>query len=258
MLCCVPPAAAQISVEVSPLRVELQAGPGSTTTQAVTLTNAGSEPVRVRARLSDWDLSRDGAPQFESARTDGPFSATRWLRLAPPEITVAPGQEALVRFSLTIPGDTPQGSYRAGILFEFAPEGGDRVAVSREVAFRSRVATLIYVGVGHAPLDAELLDLHHRVRGGETLMVAVLKNTSRRSTRTRGTLALFDEGGVLVRQTHVPDVPLLPESERELAIVVAGGERQPPLAPGTYRVELRLDLGLPAVLVGETTLKVPR
>ncbi len=60
-------AAAQVSVEVSPLRVELQAGPGSTTTQPVTLTNYGKETVRVRARLTDWDLTRDGTPQFEGA-----------------------------------------------------------------------------------------------------------------------------------------------------------------------------------------------
>jgi P pilus assembly chaperone PapD len=96
-------AAAQISVEVSPLRVELTAGPGSTSTQPIVLTNAGKDPVRVRARLTDWDLSRDGAPQFEGAVPDGPFSATSWMRLAPPEIVIEPGKEAVVRFSLAVP-----------------------------------------------------------------------------------------------------------------------------------------------------------
>ncbi|HEU4935547.1 MAG TPA: hypothetical protein VFT39_03770 [Vicinamibacterales bacterium] len=80
-----PSASAQMSVEVSPLRVELTAGPGSSTTQAITVANAGSEPVRVRAIATDWDLSRDGAPQFEGVAEGGPYSATSWIRVAPPE-----------------------------------------------------------------------------------------------------------------------------------------------------------------------------
>ena len=58
------PASAQVSIEVSPLRVELKAQAGATTTQAITIVNTGAEPVRVRAELSDWFLSRDGSPQF--------------------------------------------------------------------------------------------------------------------------------------------------------------------------------------------------
>jgi hypothetical protein len=51
-------------------------------------------------------------------------------------------------------------------------------------------------------------------------------------------------------------VPVLPESEREVAIVAFEAEK--PLPPGEYRVEVRFDVGMPAVIVGETTLKVPR
>ena len=80
-----PSAAAQISVEVSPLRIELTAGPGSTTTQAITVANAGKDPIRVRAVATDWDLAKDGAPQFEGVAEGGPYSATSWIRVAPPD-----------------------------------------------------------------------------------------------------------------------------------------------------------------------------
>jgi len=53
----------------------------------------------------------------------------------------------------------------------------------------------------------------------------------------------------------VPDVPVLPESERDVAITVSDAA-SPPLANGEYRIELRIDVGLPEVIVGETTLKV--
>jgi P pilus assembly chaperone PapD len=250
------PAPAQISVEVSPLRVELQAGPGSTTTQAVTLNNASPEAVRIRARVTDWDLSRDGAPQFESAKENGPFSATNWVRVAPPELVVDPGKEGTVRFTLTVPADAAPSGYRTGILFEFLPAAGDPVARKREVQFRSRVATLIYVNIGQPAVNVELNDLGTRSSPQQTQVVAVLANTGKRNVRTRGTMTVFGLDGSQVAQVPVPDVPVLPESEREVAIVAF--EAAKPLPPGEYRVEVRFDLGMPALIVGETTLKVPR
>jgi P pilus assembly chaperone PapD len=257
LLLAVPATARQVSVEVSPLRVELAAAPGSTTTQAVTLTNAGTEPVRVRGTLTDWDLSRDGAPQFEGAAEDGPFSSTAWVRIAPPEQVIEPGKEATVRFSLTVPPDAAAGGYRTGILFDFAPASGDPLARGRQVTFRSRIATLIYVNVGQPPLAADLIDLAVRTVGPQIRVVATLKNTSRRYVRTKGTLLIYDRSGKVVREMPLPDAPLLPESEREIAIAPVDPEKKLSLPPGEYRVEIKIDLGLPALLVGETTLKVP-
>ena len=250
------PAVAQISVEVSPLRVELQSGPGSNSTQAVTLNNGSPEPVRVRARVTDWDLSRDGAPQFEGARENGPYSATSWLRVAPPEQVIEPGKDATVRFTVTVPPDAMPSGYRTGILFEFSPASGDPVARKREVQFRSRVATLVYVNVGEPPVSVELNDLLTRSAPQQTQIVAVLANTGKRNVRTKGTMTVFGEGGKPFAQIPVPEVPVLPESEREVAIVAF--EAAKPLPPGEYRVEVRIDVGMPALIVGETTLKAPR
>jgi hypothetical protein len=252
------PAAAQVSVEVSPLRVELTAGPGSTTTQAITLNNAGNDAVRVRATLTDWDLSRDGAPQFEGAVESGPYSATPWLRIAPPEQIIEAGKNAIVRFSMTVPAGIQPGGYRTGVLFEFGPATGDPVVRGREVMIKSRIATLIYINIGEPAMAAELTDLRTRSAGPQLQAVATVRNTSRRSVRTKGSLLVYDGTGRMVREVAVPDVPLLPESERDVSMNVIDPEKHAALAAGEYRLELRMDVGLPAVLVGETTLKVPR
>lgn len=249
------PAAAQVSVEVSPLRVELQAGAGSNATQAVTVSNAGTEAVRVRARLIDWELSRDGSPQFEGTPEGGPYSATDWVRIAPPEQILDPGKEGTVRFSLAVPAAAAPAGYRTAILFEFNP-ASEPGKGGRQVQFRSRIATLIYVNVGAPPVDVELTDLRIRPGPEQTQVIAILANTSRRTVRTRGTLTLVDGTGKTVRETTVPDVPVLPESEREVAIPAI--EQATPLPPGTYRVEVKIDVGMPALLVGETTLTVPQ
>jgi P pilus assembly chaperone PapD len=256
LLLAAVPASAQVSIEVSPLRVELKALPGGTTTQAVTIANTGAEAVRVRAELSDWFLSRDGSPQFADG-TDKTYSATGWTRLAPPEQTIEPGREAIVRFSVTIPASAQPAGYRTGILFEFGPAAGDTAAHRREVQVRSRIATLIYVNVGDTPAAVELVDLRSRHTPNQpTQIIAILKNSGRSTVRTRGTVTLTNASGTLVGKVSVPDVPVLPESEREVAITLNEPDK-PALPAGDYRVEVRIDAGMPAVLVGETTLKVP-
>jgi len=248
------PAAAQSSVEVSPLRVELKAAPGAATTQAITVANTGSAPVRVRATISDWHLSRDGAPQFVEA-SDPKYSASGWMRVAPPEQVIDPGKDATVRFTLTVPADAAPAGYRSSVLFEFGPATQPAVR-PREVQVRSRIATLVYANVGEPPAAVDLVDLASRIVKDQPIqIVAVLKNSGRRTVRTRGTLTLYDKNGTVISQTVVPDVPVLPESEREVAIQAFDpGKPAPP--PGEYRVEVKIDVGLPALLVGETTVKV--
>jgi hypothetical protein len=219
------------------------------------VSNTGKEAVRVRATVSDWHLSRDGSPQFVDA-TDPKYSATSWTRVAPPEIVVDAGKESLVRFTLTIPAGTPAAGYRTGILFEFSPASGSPIPKPREVAFKSRIATLIYANVGEPPAAVDLTDVRTRMLPGQPAQViAVLKNTGQRTVRTRGTLTLYDKTNAVISQTVVPDVPLLPEFEREVAIPAFNPDKPKP-PPGEYRVEIKIDVGLPALIVGETTLKV--
>src|SRR5690606_26104859 len=94
---------AQRSIEASPLRVELQADPGASHTQAVTVSNPGTERVRVRVTLADWYLARDGAPQFQPPLDGRPYAASSWVRFAPPEFSLDAGAQAPVRFTVTVP-----------------------------------------------------------------------------------------------------------------------------------------------------------
>lgn len=250
------PAQAQVSVEATPLRIEIQAEPGSSHTQAVTLTNPGTEPVRVKVSIADWYLSRDGAPQFEQPEATRAYAAASWVRFAPPELTLDPGKQGTVRFTVTVPTDVMAGGYRTGLLFEFLPMGETAKAEKgRQVIFRSRIASLIYVNIGQTVAAVELTNLQVKA-GADTQIVAALKNTSRRTVRTRGSLMLYDRAGIAVAQIPVPDVPVLPQSERDVAIIATDALK--PLLAGDYKVELKLDLGMPALVVGETTLKVAR
>ncbi len=256
MMCIPATARAQISVEVSPLRVELKMAAGGATpyTQSVTLTNHDAEPIRVRATVQDWYLSRDGTPQFIPADGTMPYSASSWVRVNPPEQVLAAKSTATLRFTATAPAGTAPGGYRSAIMFDFSPPGADMIA--KGVAVRSRVATLVYMTVGTPKPAIELTDVQTREqRGQPPAIVATLKNTSRVHVRTRGQVFVYDSKGTQVRRLQVPEVPVLPESERDVVIPTVQQDQRP-LGPGEYRVELRIDVGLPALLVGETTLTI--
>ena len=257
VLLSVTPAAAQQSVEVSPLRVEIQTDAGGARTQAISVTNTGKDAVRVRATIADWHLSTEGAPQFEAPADDRAYSASAWIRIAPPEMVLQPAALGSVRFSLSVPPGVGAAGYRTGILFEFSPTSAGPVARGRQVTFKSRIATLIYVNVGQPPAAVELTDLRVRSTPELVQVVGTLKNTSRRTVRTKGSLQISGVSGVGLREVPVPDVPVLPESERDV-VIVAFERAVNPLPPGDYRVELRIDVGLAALIVGETTLKVAK
>jgi len=245
-----------LSIEVTPLRVELKLGVGATHTQVVTLRNDAKKPIKIRARVDDWYLSKDGTPQFKPADPAYPFSAASWLRVNPPEQLVAAGATALVRFSTTVPAGTRDGGYRCAVMFEFDPPDADPAARSRDVMFRGRVATLLYATVGNPVPNVDLTDLQVRTpKDGPPSVVATLANTSRTHVRTKGTLAIYDGAGKLVRQLALPNVPVLPGSEREVSIPTAA-ENDARLPPGKYRVEVRIDVGQPAMIVGETTMEI--
>jgi len=245
-----------LSVEVTPLRVELKLGPGAAFTQVVTLHNDAKNAVKVRARVDDWYLSKDGTPQFKPADPADPFSAASWLRVNPPEQVVAAGATAVVRFTTTVPAGTKDGGYRCAVMFEFDRPDADPVAKSRGVMFRGRVATILYATVGNPAPAVDLTDLQIRTpKGGVPSVVATLANTSRTHVRTKGSLAIYDAAGTLVRQVPIPNVPVLPASEREISIPTSG-ENEARLPPGKYRIEVKIDVGQPAMIVGETTMEI--
>jgi hypothetical protein len=142
-------------------------------------------------------------------------------------------------------------------MFEFDPPDAPPSAKTKDVVFRGRVATLFYITVGSPVPAVDLTDMRARfAKGQPPAVVATLKNSGTVHVRAKGTLAIFDQTGKLVRQLPLPNTPVLPESEREVSIPTAG-EKQQPLPPGKYRVEVKVDVGIRALIVGETTLEVP-
>ncbi len=232
-------------------------GPGGTFTQAVTITNDEKSPARIHATVEDFYLSKDGTPQFRPADATIPFSAASWMRLNPVEQVLQPGASGVVRFTITAPAGTPPGGYHGAIVFAVTPPGTEGV-VSKGVMFTTRVATIVYITVGSPKPAVDLVDVQGvEQRGKPPAVLATLKNTGSVHVRTKGTLTIYDKSGTVLRRIAVPDVPVLPQTERDVAIPTAE-DGQAPLPAGDYKVEVRIDIGLPELLVGQTTVTIGR
>ena len=204
----------------------------------------------------------------------GPYSATAWLRLAPPEQVIEPGASATVRFSAALPAVVEPGGYRTGILFEFEPASG-AIAVApagarvqephRDPDLRQR---RIAGGRDRARRRARAADAgwcRHRGDGQELgppdgphqrHARAVRRGWCCRSRggRSRRSPAARER----TRGLHTCHRSPLRQAQGRPLRQAQGRSRRHRSRQALYRAELKLDLGLPAIIIGETPVRIPR
>ena len=87
---------------------------GDEATGSVRVTNPGTEPVTVELAEVDAETAQTGGSSFADAAAT-PAAAAMWLRLDESQVTIAPGEQTSVAFTVQPPVDTAPGQYLAGI-----------------------------------------------------------------------------------------------------------------------------------------------
>lgn len=126
------PRVAQASFSVSPVKAEL-----SPRSQSILMTvrNPGSRPVRVQARVFEWEQDANGKEHLTS---------TQDIAYFPQMLQVNPGDSGSVRLGLRVPVADREKSYR--VIFEELP--GTRSVegpVGAQVMFRQRLSIPVFV-----------------------------------------------------------------------------------------------------------------
>jgi hypothetical protein len=247
-----PTLAAGPSFSLAPIRLDVEATPGRPYTDALEVANEAREPARIKVYLEDWRLERDGAVTFARAGS-WPRSASTWIRVNPAEFELPALQTVDVRFTVTVPRGAPAGGYRAAIVVEQVPRPSPGNADKREVGIRARIASVIYVRVGDPVPDAALRDVtFRREPNGLRSIVLAVENRGGVHFRTAGQVTLADpRTGKVVHRLDVPDVPLLPESARDVRLDVPQKVK-----PGDYQVRAELEVGRKEVYVHEGSISI--
>ena len=240
---------AEVSLSVSPIRVEHSVKQGERGTDIISVTNSGTAPTRLKVSIEDWSLTRDGNPIF--AKTEkSPHSCAAWIRINPVDFRIGPGQTKDVRYTVTVPQGVEDGGYRAAVIFETIPDGvpGDKI---KRLFLKGRIITILYEVVGKPIPQGHANGLRAEIKKEGIDFILALQNTGKVHYRTKGSITVKSPSGTKVFEVDLPDVPVLPGSERNVKI-----NYDKPIPRGTYTALAVVDIGKKDLIGAETTFSV--
>jgi P pilus assembly chaperone PapD len=237
-LSAVIPAGAQMSIMVSPIRVEHQIKAGTNETNVIQVINTGNEPTRVSVHAGDWTMNRKGDVSLSMAGGD-PGSCAGWLQLNPTDFRLDPGQTRQVRYSLSVPAEAVEKGYRAAIIMEGVPRQEEGRA-KKSVVLSGRIAVMAYVTVGSPEIRAEFQEFKVTAGNKGISFKLTLANQGDVHFRIKKSfITITNSKGEEVGRVEVPDIPVLPGGTRELEFK----KEDMALPKGTYLAEAILDVG---------------
>jgi P pilus assembly chaperone PapD len=247
------PAEAQMSLMVSPIRVEHQVKPGTNETNVIEVRNEASEPTRVTIHPEDWTVDRKGNVSFSRLAGD-PYSCGNWLQINPTDFRLDPGQSRQIRYALNVPADAREAGYRAAIVLEgmsLRTEGPTR----REMNLHGRIAVVAYATVGNPEIKAQFQDFQVYAGNKGTSFKMILANQGDVHFRIKKSwIAVKNSKGEEVGRVEVPEIPVLPGGVRELEFK----KEDLVLSKGTYLAEAILDVGREDFLGRKNSFSVSR
>lgn len=231
------PAAAQVDLVISPIRVEHQVPPGGSETNIIQVRNESAKPERVRVYLEDWSMDKTGNITYARPGKN-PNSCAPWMQVNPTDFRLDPGGTREVRYTLTVPPGAKPGSYWTAIMFEAMPTQEGKPA-GKKMGVHGRIGAIIYETLGAPEIKADFQDFKVQTGKKEPVFILTLANGGTGFYRLRKSyIVIKNSQGVEAARLEVPEVPLLPGTLRELEIKL-----DKPLPKGEYLAEAVLDVG---------------
>jgi P pilus assembly chaperone PapD len=240
---------AEVSISVSPIRVEHLVKQGEKGTDMISVTNDGTASTRLKVSIEDWTLTKDGNPMFMKVGGN-PYSCAEWIRINPVDFRIGPGQTREVRYTITVPQGIDEGGYRAAIIFETVPDvtPGEKI---KRVFLKGRIVTILYEVVGKPIPQGHANGLKAERKKEGIDFILSLQNTGKVHYRTKGSIAVKNEKGEKAFEVELPDVPVLPESEREIRV-----NYDKSIPEGNYTAIAVVDIGKKELIGAETTFSI--
>jgi hypothetical protein len=239
------------------MRVELRMAPGQQYSGSLKLSTESGEKVRVRAEILDFNIDDKATPQFErDLPQEAAYSCKKWLSLNPMEIELEKGGFLLVRYTLRLPADLPEGSYNCAAGFTTLPTAEQVTGMGMRMAVRAVAA--VYVVVGSPPIRGKLkeIKLEPLPAGKESepvgwQAVAILENSGLMYFRPTGKLEVLDAEGKAVETADFPSLPVLRQRDQRFLFPL-----KTHLEEGHYKLRTRVDIGTGEIQEGSLDVSV--
>ena len=228
LLAAAAPPCGAVSVSLAPPIIEKEARPGQKIHDTISYINNGDQAVTVSVSVVDFDVN-DQYDVLEQPPGATPATLAPYVRVAPTEIRVAPGQQIFFRYSVEAP---PSFTHLRGMVYFLTqpevPDGGQA-----QVTVASRMGIPLYVeGAGAAParLKVHSLDWKRSGEAGSSIELSLaVTNEGERLIRPTGYLEVRSPDGRFLKTFPFNEgkLPLFPGSSRRLELdfgPVPGGE----------------------------------
>lgn len=242
---------AQISVVSSTIE-EHQATPGASYGGTIRVRNTGAARRTAAVSAADYRFLADGRTFYETAGST-PRSNASWIRFTPSQLTLAPGEEATVSYTVSVPaGGAIRGSYWSVLLVETMEPGASTVVRSGRIGLTPsiRYAVQLATHVGEAERRVALQGARVSGQGRAPALELDVLNTGEQADRLELRVDLFDADGAPAGQRAATRGLVYPGSSIHQAFDLRG------LAPGTYRAMVTVDTGTDDVFGAEYTLRI--
>lgn len=156
---------AQGNLLITPMRVVFE---GQKKVQELNLANTGLDTTRYLISLIEIRMNSNGSFETISEPDSGQLFASKFLRLFPRSVTLAPGEAQLVKVQLTKTGQLQEGEYRSHIYFRAAPDikvqgepprSRDTSTISVKLTPVFGISIPVIIRTGPAELKVSLTDI---------------------------------------------------------------------------------------------------
>lgn len=150
--------AQDVSLVVSPPRIDITGDPGEVFQKTIKVTNNdSSQELILQADVIDFIVNNDeGTPIKVTESASGRFLASPWFTLSPEEVVIPPKETVQFSVVITIPKDALPGGHYSGVYFTSVPAKGQKRTISYSA---SQVGSLFGITVsGDIKYDALIKD----------------------------------------------------------------------------------------------------
>lgn len=210
--------AADVSMVVSPPRIDIEGKPGETYQKTVKVTNSSDKELILKAMTIDFIVQDDaGTPVKVSESASGRYLASPWFTLDRSELVIPPkGTEQLI-VAVTVPADALPGGHYAGVFFEPQLARGLKQTVSYT---STQVGSLFGITVaGDIKYDALIKDFHTQsnlAEYGPIHFTATVENQSDTHISPKSKIVIHDMLGRQLEEIKLDDLNVFPYTSRTL------------------------------------------
>jgi hypothetical protein len=219
------------------------AAPGQTVQSTVLVRNGGTLAGAVDLAPVDATTGATSGTVFRDTTTP-PQAVGAWIHLDQQHLTLAPGEQRAVGFTVTIPATATAGQHVGGLAAEDAAPQPSTTGGNLRVNVRTLVQTAVQINLPGPRVDQVTLgDVTAGGQAGDQTLLLGLTNAGNQMVKPTGTLTVTDAQDQVVQTLPLQLDTFLPGTTIQYPVHI----QKQALGDGQYQATLHLTYGLGGV-----------